>query len=104
MNCKAAHKRQVLIEQSSSDRGNYYKYLKALYTLFSQKAIEQGRDYATDISLKEKMSAVANCGVNAFISPKVVLQYQEELKKLGYISVKKVDDEWRIYITDELDF
>ncbi len=104
MNCKVAHKRQVLVEQSSSDSGNYYKYLKALYTLFLQKAKEQGRDYATDVSLKEKMSAVANCNVNAYISPTVVLQYQNELKKMKYISVRKVHNEWRIYIIDELDF
>lgn len=100
------HKRQVLIKQSQRDSGNYYKYLKALYNLFLQKANDKCRDYVTgtDVSLKDKMTAVSDCYENAFVSPNIVLGYQKDLKKLGYISVKNVEGEWRIYIIRELDF
>lgn len=107
MDCKMyniEHKREVLIKQSLNNNGNYYKYLRALYNLFLQKAQEQGEEYATDISMKEKMSVVANCCEKAFVSPSIIIQYQDDLKKLGYISVKNIENKWRIYITRELDF
>ncbi len=98
------HKRHVLQEQSSEDKGNYYKFLKAFYNVYLQKAKEQGRNYATDVSWKELMNTISTCDKNAFVSVNTARHYQTELRKLGYIQIKKIHGEWRYYITDELDF
>lgn len=98
------HKRQVLIKQSQKDSENYYRYLKALYNLFLQNANEQNRDYATGISFKKRMSVITDCYDKAYVSPDIVIQYQRDLSRLGYISIKKVNGETRFYIIRELDF
>ncbi len=100
------HKRQVLINQSRSDNGNYYKYLKALYNLFYRRTNELGKGYTTynDISCKEKMQVVADCYDKAFVRPYIISEYQKDLMRLGYLSTKEVDGELRFYINRELDF
>lgn len=98
------HKRQVLKEQALNGNGSYYKYLKAIYNLYLEDANAHKRDYATNISIKAMMLAVYNCNELAYVSKSTVLQYQNDLQKLGYISVQKVDDEYRIYLLEELDF
>ena len=100
------HKRDVLINESLNDSGNYYKYLKALYNLFYNRISESDKDYATknDISFKEKKNAVLECYDKAYVSPDIIACYQKDLTRLGYFSVENVNGEWRTYINRELDF
>lgn len=101
---KLEHKRQLLIEQSLNDRGNMYRYLKGLYNLYLKKSQEQGRNYAVGVKLKEEQKVLTDCDKAAYNHYTIIPYYRGLLKDLGYISVKKVDNEWRIYILKELDF
>ena len=100
------HKREVLINESLNDSGNYYKYLKALYNLTYQRINELSKGYVTsrDITFREKKNAVLQCYNNAYVGSDIIARYQKDLTRLGYFSVKNVDGEWRTYILKELDF
>ncbi len=91
-----------LLRQKNGVPGNFRKYLINLYNYIDQKIKASDTDYCVT-DLQEMIDAVYE-GNPDHMAYKMVVDYKKTLYKLGYISYKKVGNEWRTYIIKDVDF
>lgn len=95
---------EYLRSQKEKPTGNYRRYLVNLYNMYYNGAKLNGTDWCPSISLSDKVKAAYKNLEVDHMSFYMVQRWDEDLSKLGYISHKKVNNEWRTYILKELDF
>lgn len=93
-----------LKSQKNNPTGNYRQYLVNLYNMYCDGAKLNGTDWCPNISIPEKIKAAYGNLEPDHMSFSMVQRWDKDLRDLGYISHKRVNNEWRTYILKELDF
>ncbi|NSB45429.1 hypothetical protein B0P06_005200 [Clostridium saccharoperbutylacetonicum] len=88
--------------QKENPTGNYRKYLVRSYEYILNKSKENNTELAKT-NLREMIDYVYE-GSPDHMGNELVVNYQKDLKNLGYIKKLKENGEWRVYIIKELDF
>ncbi|NRT34128.1 hypothetical protein BJV38_003286 [Clostridium beijerinckii] len=95
-------KLDYLRDQKENPTGNYRKYLVRTYEYILNKSKENNTEWAKT-NLREMIDYVYEESPD-HMANELVVNYQKDLKNLGYIKKLKEDGEWHVYIIKELDF
>lgn len=93
-----------LRSQRDNPTGNYRRYLVNIYNLYEQYAIKNRTDWAPNFS-KYRLSKAAYSGLKPdHMVGDMVERWKDDLINIGYIELRVVDGEERIYLLKDLDF
>ena len=99
---KKAQKLAYLRSQKINPTGNYRKYLVNIYNYILEDSQANGTGWSKALT-KDMLNYIYD-GQPDHMGYELVDKWKKELRDLGYIKFVKEENEWRTYITKELDF